>query len=367
MKKIIIIGAGPVGCFLAQLLKNYGFRPTLIEEHEKVGRPVHCTGLVGSKLFKQKWPIPLPRECIINKIDGAIVNYDRQKFVLKRECVAYVINRYIFDSRLSRGLDIVFRAKFIGLEKKKSGYLIDTTSGEFSADIVIGADGADSSLRPIVDPNFKTIRYNGVQFRVKLKDSDRSLVRLYLMGSYFFWIVPETNGVVRIGTISGNPYQDLLNFMKAINIKGEVIEKFAGTVSLGTGNTVRGNLAIVGGAACQIKPLSYGGIYYGLRCAQILADCISKGKLWEYERLWKRAFLRQIAIGLRISQLYAKLSHQDLKRVFIFLKGKAGLIEQYGDFEDHAGLILKIAKEPDFYRNAGGVLWRFLNMLIDTT
>lgn len=317
MRKIIIIGAGPVGCFLAQLLKNYGFKPALIEEHEEVGRPVHCTGLVGSRLFEQKWPIPLPHESIINKIDGAVVHYDSQKFTLRRDNVVYVIDRYIFDNRLSSGLDIIFKTKFIGLEKKKSGYIIDTSSGEFFADIVIGADGSDSSLRAMMNPDFKATRYKGVQFRVRLKDRNHSLVRLYLVRPYFFWIVPEAEDIVRIGTISENPSQDLLNFMKNADIKGEIIERFAGTVSLGIGSTVRDNLAIVGGAACQIKPLSYGGIYYGLKCAKILAECIRERKISEYDRRWKSLFLRQIEIGLKTAQIYAKLSHADLKRIFI--------------------------------------------------
>ena len=45
--EIVIVGAGPTGCYTAQLLKKYGFKTRIIEEHREVGKPVSCAGLVG--------------------------------------------------------------------------------------------------------------------------------------------------------------------------------------------------------------------------------------------------------------------------------------------------------------------------------
>ena len=92
-KRIIIIGAGPVGCYTAQALKAYGYSPLLIEEHAEVGKPVHCTGLVGSKVFSEKRPFRVPTTSIINEINGAVIHYDNQHFEVERKGVAYVIDR----------------------------------------------------------------------------------------------------------------------------------------------------------------------------------------------------------------------------------------------------------------------------------
>ena len=64
--KIIIVGAGPVGCYTAQLLKREGLGPVLVEEHKEIGKPVHCAGVIGRKVFDEA-RIPLSKDSIIKK------------------------------------------------------------------------------------------------------------------------------------------------------------------------------------------------------------------------------------------------------------------------------------------------------------
>ncbi|MFA5411623.1 MAG: NAD(P)/FAD-dependent oxidoreductase, partial [Candidatus Omnitrophota bacterium] len=230
-KKIVIIGAGPVGCYAAGVLKTCGYRPLLIEEHAEVGRPVHCTGLVGGKVFESESVNPRLSSSIINTINGAVIHYDHQSFMIRRKSVAYVIDREKFDKGLSEGLNILFQNKFLGLEKNKSGYIIETDKTELSADIIIGADGANSLLRGILNKNGNIRQYRGIQLRLKVRPRHKDLVEVYLKKPHFFWIVPETKDVVRVGTISENPYRDLSRFCKELKIKGEILERFGGLVS----------------------------------------------------------------------------------------------------------------------------------------
>lgn len=356
-KKLVIIGAGPVGCYTAQVLKHRGFNSVLIEEHREIGRPVHCTGLVGDKLFTEESLFPLPQESIINTINGAIVHYDGQSFTLKRESVAYVVDREGFDKKLSYGLNICYENKFIGLEKEGAGYIVETDKNELYADIVIGADGALSAVRKIINEDSNVKYYKGLQLRLECEVSNHDLVEVYLQRHDFFWVVPEGKKVIRVGVISENPHKDLQEFLIKLNIKGKVLEKFGGIVALGICNsTSKENVALVGGAACQVKPLSYGGVYFGMKAALILADAISRGKLEEYDSLWKDKFAWEIRMGLRLKGIYSRLNTQDLKKIFLALKEHKSFIEKKGDFENHGRLLLEIFKNPRFYSQVGDLL-----------
>jgi flavin-dependent dehydrogenase len=359
-KKIIIIGAGPIGCYTAQVLKNYGLNSRLIEEHGEVGRPLHCTGLVGRKLFEDKRRVPIPRSAIINMINGAIINYEGQSFSIKRKGVAYVVDRERFDKELSRGLEILYSRQFLGLEKSGPQYIIETDHGEFQADIVIGADGANSVLRAIVSGASQVEQCRGVQMRMRLKPKYKDVVEVFLNKTSFVWIVPEANDIVRIGTISENPYSDLQFFLKDRKIKGEIVEKFGGLVITGVcDRTVKDNLALVGDAACQVKPLTYGGLYFGLKCSGMLAACIKNNRLKDYDQLWRKEIGSEISMGLKIRGVYNKLASQELSAIFNLLKDNKSLIEKFADFENHSRLLVEVAKKPSLYPRIGS-LFRIL-------
>jgi len=359
MQKIVIVGAGPVGCYTAQILKNYGYEPLLIEEHSQVGRPLHCTGLVGRALFQEKRPFDfkIPSSAITNIINGAVIHYDGEYFGIEREKVAYVIDREKFDKALSDSLNIIYENKFLGLERNKSGYIVETDKGEFPADLVIGADGANSAVRKILNPDANNIQlYKGMQLRVRAKSRHKDFVEVYLKKFAFFWIVPEADGIVRIGAISDNPYHDLKKFLKEAKIKGEILDRFGGVVVVGVCNsTVKDNIAIVGDAACQMKPLTYGGVYFGLKAADILVGCIKSNRLADYDRLWKKELASEIRIGLKIKQVYNRLDHKEFKEIFNLLKKQKNLIERVGDFEHHSRLFLEIVKKPSLYPQIGSL------------
>lgn len=365
-KKIVIIGAGPVGCYTAQLLKRYGQEPVLIEEHHEVGRPVHCTGLVGSKIFSEKRPFSLPTRAVLNVINGAVIHYDGHSFPIERKKVAYVLDREKFDKELSNGLSISYGNKFLGLEKTKSRYIIETNENVLHADIIIGADGAASVVRKILNPETNNIHYyKGVQLRIRTKPHYKDFVEVYLRKPFFFWVVPETENIVRVGTISENPYQDLKYFLKEARIKGEVIENFGGVVCSGIcPYTVKNNIALVGDAACQVKPLSYGGIYFGLKAAELLALCIKDNRLKDYDRLWKKELSFEIKVGLKVKDIYNRVNDDDLKKIFKLFKAQKSLIEKIGDFDNHSKIILEIIRRPSFFAQMGEVVQIFFKNII---
>lgn len=358
--KIIIIGAGPIGCYTAQLLNKFtpGVDVANIEEHPQVGKPVHCAGLVSNRIFEES-KIALDTGCIINIIDGARFFFDSDSFLINRKDAAVVIDRCKFDANLSRGLKIIANTRFVGVEKEGGGYLIETDKGEYYADIVIGADGANSLLRRAREGKENIDYFRGVQFRIRSKPQ-RNIVNVYIRSPFFAWAIPEDENIMRVGIISDNPYQDLLSLLKKENIEGEVLEKFAGVVSLGRCQTQKDGIFLVGDAACQVKPLSHGGLYYGMRCAEILADCISQNRPNDYSKKWQERFGREINIGLKIRQIYTKLSQDNIDKMFSIFKENVDVIERFGDLESHSKFISEIIKNPKLQILLGKVIFSLI-------
>ncbi len=357
--KVVIIGAGPIGCYTARLLKRQGINPVLIEEHKEIGRPVHCAGVVGKEVFENS-KLQLPLDSIRSKIDGAEIFYGKDSFTLNRREVAYVVDREIFDKEMGKGLEVIYETKFLGFEKTKKGCFVETDKGAFSADIIIGADGATSRVREVAGLNNNIRYFSGVQFRISTKIAKNNFVRVYIKKPFFSWIVPENNGLVRAGIISGNPYNDLKDFLQEVKLDGDIVEKFAGIIPVGMCRTVKGNVALVGDAACQVKPLTHGGIFYGMRGAEILADCIIKERLSQYDKLWKKKYGDEIRLALYFKNMYEKLNEKDLSIVFEIMRLSAKKIENIGDFESHSSIILELIKDKDIQNKLGSVLWNML-------
>jgi geranylgeranyl reductase family protein len=355
--KIVIVGAGPIGCYLGQLLKHHGFDPLLLEEHAEVGKPVQCAGIVGRGIFGEM-QLPISTKSIVNTIDGAKVFFNGFSFDLSRSKVAYIIDREIFDKELSQKLNIEYNAALQEVHPIKDGYILKTSNGEYYADMVIGADGPNSRVRKSLEFSSDMRLYRGYQYRVKMELEQQKMVEVHYVKpfSMFTWIIPEDDSVARIGTISNNPYQELNNFMEKMDIKGEVIAKNAGAIPIGTCQLVNGQAALVGDAACQIKPITSGGIYYGMKAAELLADAIKEGDLSIYEKRWAEEFEQEIKVCLLVRYIMENMGDDVLSRIFSYVKENVGLIEKIGDFENHSSVLWSLVLNPRTYPAIGSLL-----------
>src|ERR1041384_6626119 len=68
MLDVAVIGGGPGGLRTAALLADAGFDVTLFEEHDEVGQPVHCTGVLADDAFGE---FGLSRGSILNTLSTA--------------------------------------------------------------------------------------------------------------------------------------------------------------------------------------------------------------------------------------------------------------------------------------------------------
>ncbi|HJW97192.1 MAG TPA: NAD(P)/FAD-dependent oxidoreductase [archaeon] len=298
---VLIAGAGPVGLYLAGLLEKSGLTVRILEEHERIGLPNHCSGLVSRNLDSFVKP---REEWIEHKVSGAVFNSGLSSVRLEKpRTAAYVIDRSKFDAFLAEGLDVRLgtRAEEISLEK---GVTIKTNKGLYKVDMLIGCDGANSVVAKHFHsrPRKLLMGVIGITPEENYSSDVEIIINKAHARDGFFWRIPRGR-TTEYGLFSSNAdFLELENFFKI-----KPIERRAGLIPLGPGKTYFERVLLVGDAASMSKPWSGGGLIYGLTAARIAAGVVkeafqegdfSEEFLIRYEKGWKAAFGRQIQVGM---------------------------------------------------------------------
>ncbi|MCD6210286.1 MAG: hypothetical protein J7J01_05255, partial [Methanophagales archaeon] len=116
-----------------------------------------------------------------------------------------------------------------------------------------------------------------------------------------------------------------------------------------------------------VKPISGGGVYYGLRCGKIAGEVAAKAAstgdmqlLKHYDRRWHREIGKEIAFGIWVHRLRCVLGDDDLDRIFRALGRERRRVEEKGDM-DYPSLILReFIKEPEFIKLAVKNIIRYM-------
>lgn len=386
---VIVVGAGPVGGFVAGAISNAGYNVTLLEEHRVIGRPVQCAGLVSNRVFD----ILGEKIGVINEVKGAQV-HSPSNYLLNlqgKKPKAWVIDRSIFDRTMvekavAGGCDLKPGTKVIDLKRKKNELKVkikrNGKKDEIKSKLLIGSDGASS----ITARSFGFLQPReylsgfGAECVGNI-DLDTDFVDIIVGNNiapgFFAWVIPTGEGA-RVGlcTSSGkkSTYQYFLNLLSHPVIKnrmGDVkIQGYiSGTIPLGPiKKPYSDGVMLVGDAAAQVKPLSGGGIYLGLLCGRHCADVaafalknedVTQKSLKEYQmrvlddvgkELKRAQALRKIYVGLKDKHLEEGFKVLDDEKIRSF-------IADHGDIDYPSGLTKAVLKKaPRLMKFAGPVL-----------
>ena len=333
---LLVIGGGPAGCcFAANAAK--GALVTVLEEHQVIGKPVQCTGLVAPRVVE----MARAQESVLCALRGARFHFPAGTVIDFRsnDVKALVVERQAFDQRCAEiatdaGARILAGSRLTRALIKRDGvetrFLSEGRSEKCSASMIIGADGYKSRVSEIAGLPPAKERIKGLQ--VDLDLLDRSDILDVYVGSkvapgFFAWRIP-CGDFVRVGVCisqgNGTPSQYLRPLLKRLELDdAKVNEQISGVIPIGFPlRTYADRTMLVGDAAGQAKPLSGGGLYTGMTAARIAADValatledgnMSADRLSEYQRRWKEEFGRELERGYLIRKAYLRLSDQRLE------------------------------------------------------
>jgi flavin-dependent dehydrogenase len=174
---------------------------------------------------------------------------------------------------------------------------------------------------------------------------DMSEVEVYLgkkfAPGFFAWLVPTSPGRALAGLLTRRDASGHLNnFISHMISEGRVtsdsITIYAGGIPLKPLlRTYTDRLLVVGTAAGQVKPITGGGIYYGLLCADIAAgvlgdalqrDDLSQRTLAADQREWKKILGKEIKTGSWVRRFYEYLGDNQIEQIFDIMRS-TGLVE----------------------------------------
>ncbi|MHA1265263.1 MAG: NAD(P)/FAD-dependent oxidoreductase [Candidatus Helarchaeota archaeon] len=154
---VIVVGAGPAGSTAALRLAEEKLNVLLLEEHNNVGLPQHCSGWLSGGEFTEELIKTLPTNLIVQQVKGWRVWSPKGKKICEVSDFGfggYFVNRVEFDRELAKravkkGAKIKVASKVTGLVQDhglNKGVLLKTKEGmeTITADVIVGADGVRS-------------------------------------------------------------------------------------------------------------------------------------------------------------------------------------------------------------------------------
>ncbi len=353
---ISIIGAGPVGCYAGYLLAKAGHMVGIYENHSQIGCPIQCTGLLTSEF--EEFNLPMD-SFIVNTFTGVEVFSPNRTIQIKQK--EYLVYRTDFDNFFAdlacrAGAKIFLNHSFARKEGKE--IIIKDSSAKVERkiipDLVIAADGPLSPTAKaygLYHP--KRENYFGVQAVVR-GDFDPTKFQAYfgrnVCPDLFAWIVPESATQARVGlAMKKNSKAYFDKFMQEHGFS--VLEMQAGTIPLyhPAQELQKDNCYVLGDAAGFVKATTLGGLYPGLKQAQILAECLITGK--NYQRAIA-PLRRRLRLHLFVQKIFNNFSDEDWDVLLMYIAQPRlqKVFEKYTRDNPVPLVLFSLLKEPRLLR-----------------
>jgi geranylgeranyl reductase family protein len=383
----LVIGAGPSGLLAARQIASKGFSVKIIEEHNQVGTPSHCSGLISVEGL-ERIGVKVSDKFIQNSVSGGRIYSPNGQCIEIRDARprAYVVDRVALDQHLAEkaldaGAELVL-GKMSESLIIADGRVIGASGAGWSevARLTIDAEGPSRRLARVTGlVETKLAPLLGVNTEVSC-EIDPTIVEVWfgreIAPGFFAWVIPTSKDQARVGLAAegANPMNLLTMF---INKRFGVVPHLplrAGQV-LVDGPIKRVSfpgLLIVGDAAGHVKPTTGGGVVLGGLCAveagriaahALESDDVSENSLTRYDETLRRLYGDEFRSMQRLRNLADKVSDDRMNR-FFRVYAEAGLgdltadLVADGDMDLQGGVITRAFSEPKLIKVAIGGLGR---------
>ena len=386
---VVVIGGGPIGGYLSRRFNEFGHSVLIIEEHDEIGRPFQCAGLVNPESMKK---VDL-HNSILKEIWGARIHSPSGIPVVignNSRIRTMSVCRKIFDEgvvlqAINSGTEILLSSKpnFVNIETDRVKLEIKTPEGTKNVEskLLCGADGAHSWVRRFFKMGRPKEMMIGFQIEVTGYEGDEGRLDMYtgrdIAPGYFAWAIPSGDST-RIGTwsraelLNGFSCEDLIDRLRNKELWKHRFEniteigRFVGPVPSGfVKKPMIERVALFGDAAGVCKPTTGGGIGPGFNQVDLLVPILSKSiinndlsetKMIKHSKVLKSMISDQKRKkGLRDAFL-SESNDDELNEIFsVWSRPEViELINEVGEIENPIPLGIRMLKEiPEFRKLAG--------------
>jgi len=371
---VIVVGAGPVGSYVAGKLAGMGYGVVVLEQKGRLGEATCCTGIIGQECVTS---FGVEEGVILRRANGArlLSPSGRLLQLWRDETQACIIDRAAFDRSMATmaqnaGAEYVLSSPVRDIEIGADRVTVEVTYGEqrssLESRVVVIAAGFGSGLVERLGLGMVGDFVIGAQVEVSAVGVEE--VEVYfgqeLAPGFFAWLVPTAPQRALVGLLSRrSPGDYLRQLVSSLAARGQIAPdgaefSYGGIPLKPMAKTCGDRLVVVGDAAGQVKPTSGGGIYYGLLCADIAADTLhralksdslSAGTLADYDREWRRKLGWELRVGCWARKLYERLSDGQIDRIFGIIKSNGideALLKAEGlSFDWHGEVVLRLLKD----------------------
>lgn len=349
MKDVVVVGASVAGLSTANECAKKGLRTVVVEEHGKIGFPVKCSGLYSRRICKL---VKIRKSFVEHAVRGARFHSPSGYcFEVKKTGVAaYVIDRAALDRHMAgeavaNGAEIITNTKFKSLEVTDRGIVVETNRSRLEAKAVAGCDGANSIVSGYVD-SAKVTKLHGL-IAITNGENRSDFVDLYFDNKkypgFFAWKIPRGSTTeYGVAARAGHATSAFQRFLAENNVKKH--STLSGMIPMGFRKTYAERILLVGDAACQVKPLTGGGVVYSLICSKTAADTFNEAIICNrfdgsfmkrYEDRWKKQVAGNIRLGLAIRKIYSCMPNWqiDLAMRLLGFAPVKRFVEKFGDMD----------------------------------
>jgi len=376
MHDVIVIGGGPGGLFAAERLARCGFDVVVLEEHEFIGRPVHCTGILAIDAFRE---FDLPTEAILNELHSArFFSPSGQDFAYTPSRVeAVVVDRVFFDELMSRRARAAGAAIMTGRRVSRVHVNDDSVRIMFDdADSLAGracivACGANYGIQRALGLGAPLMFLQSAQAEVPSAMFPEVEIHFgeRIAPKGFAWVVPVRRphgNYVRLGIMSQSKIAAFFgSFLRSvadrcgIPLSTELRPRQKILPLAPIKRTFGERLLVVGDAAGLVKPTTGGGIYYSVVSAAIAAEVLQKSlranrldasSLQVYEHEWRRRLGPELDAQLMFRTRVERLLDNEIDELFDLVRadGIIPLIQRKAAFNQHRHLIFALFQHSQF-------------------